>query len=713
MTSHEYGNDSIHVFKEHEAIRRSPELLLGSKGIEGARHTVIEIIANALDEVDSGFGDTIEITYDNENTVSVRDFGRGVPLGYNNKFHGHNWYYTYCYQNAGGKYGDNQDKLREIKDWSKFNAKDFGYLFSIGLYGIGASATQFTSDFLHVESIREGIKTYMDFKDGQPVIPESFTGKITDYPAPTEKTTEPNGTLVKWRPSDSVFAETNLTVAFLKEICEGISYVSGCNAVFKYQKQDGSWETINYPAKTLEDWNVEQTEKSTTKLGSPIIVSNFTHGTTSVPAAGGVKTLIYVMDTKVSLIPMSSGGKVTAYHNGMKMRGGVQFQAVQNATVDFLKKIAGLTSVKGEEVLGIFNVVLHTKTNHTDYNGADKHSIESGFIYNDLYRTIYDELSNQYLYKTHSVVSLVDLIQKRVQDRLELEARRKQIKEINNETKKAKAEDVEKFAPSTNYINGNTEESEIYYVEGDSAGGSAKDGRNILFQSVLPTTGKPANATKLSDISALKRQFIKNLVQLDGAGVTIPSMPEESTYDISKEKFSKHIIFTDADKDGQHIRAMIFLTFLLYKPEVIRRGKLYVCIAPLYKLMFTDGSSDFAVNEQERDYKITTAQSKGKRIKEIKRLKGIGEMNPEDVAVTCMNPSTRTLVQIKTDPYNVELLQNVMEMFGAPTIHRKQLFSYLLGSDIVEMEEESRQIAKSIDDDDTLEDELDEKFILV
>lgn len=708
-----YGNDSIHVFKEHEAIRRSPELYLGSKGIDGARHTVIEIVSNSLDEVDSGFGDTIEITYSKDNVVSIRDFGRGVPLGYNQKFNGHNWFYTYCYKNAGGKYDDNQEQLRAITDWSTFNAKDYGYLFSIGLYGIGASATQFTSDFLRVESIRDGVKTYMEFKEGQPVIPEDFVGEVTDYPAPTKETTEPNGTLVKWRPSNDVFSATELGLPFLKEICEGISYVSGCNAVLKYENEDGTWSELIYSAKTIDDWNTELTSKSQTKLGSPISIKTLTHGTTSVPSAGGAKHLIYVMDAHVSLVPMSGGGRTIAYHNGMKIRGGVQFSAVDDAVETFLKRVAGLTDLKVGDAPGIFNVIVQTKTNHTDYNGADKHSIQSGFIYNDLYTATLDELTNQYRYKTHSIMSLIDLVSKRVQDRIELELKRKQVREINKETSKAKAKEVQKFAPSTNYLNNKTAQSEIYYVEGDSAGGSAKAGRNILFQSVLPVTGKPINATKMSDINALKRDVIKNIIQLDGAGVYIPSMPEESTYDTSKEKFSHHIIFTDADKDGQHIRAMLFVLFVLFKPEVIKRGKLSVCIAPLYKIMYTDNTADFAINEGERDQLLATAQAKGKRLKEIKRLKGIGEMNPEDVALTCMNPETRRLVNIKTDPYNPELLQNIMEMFGGPTTYRKQLFSHLLGSDVVEMEELARSIAREVDADDDLIDELEENFILV
>lgn len=708
-----YGNDSIHVFKEHEAIRKNPELYLGSKGLDGALHTAFEISGNAVDEFNSGYGDLIEISLSLDNVISIRDYGRGVPLGYNSKFEGHNWFYTYCYKHAGGKYGDHQEELAKIDDWSKFNAKDFSYLFSVGLYGIGASATQFTSDFLRVESIRDGIKTYMDFEDGQPVIPSDFKGThVYQYPAPTEPTDEANGTLVRWRPSSNVFTETKISKEFVEDLCRTISYVSGCATKLHLETEEG-WVTREFASKTISDLNEEFREKNGTALGSTINLDFLTHGTTSVPMAGKIQKLIYVLDSKISMFSTRERGQITVYHNGMRVKKGVHFDAVNSAIIQFFQKEVGLSSVKDYELLNSFNVIISTRSNHTDYNGADKFNIESAFIFNDIYNAIYDELVSQYKYKSDSIMNLVDLVKERVSDRLEYETRKKQIAEINRETKKAKPQDVEKFAPSTNYIKGNYKDSEIYYVEGDSAGGSAKAGRNILFQSVYPLTGKPSNATKLADISALKKAVVKNIIQLDGTGAYIPSMPEESKYDNSKKRFSKHIIFTDADKDGWHIRAMTYLIFLLYKPDTIKNGDLYICDVPLYKIMYFNGETDFAYNIPDRDRVIAEASAKGKQLKEIKRLKGIGEMNADDVAKTCMNPETRKLIQIKHDPFDEDLLAMVFEMFGLSTTARKKIFSFLLGSDIVEAEENARVESRAIDKDDDLDDEIEENFIIV
>lgn len=736
MSQNNYGNDSIEVLSALEANRRSPELLLGDKGVKGARHTIFEIVGNAGDEAQSGFGDVIEINYnESTNVVSVRDYGRGMPLGWkedkvNPDRSAYNWYNIFCTQHAGGKYKTSyDDELRGIQDWSEFNSNDFPYIYSVGTYGIGASATQQTSDFLRVVSIRDGERTEMNFKDGLPVVPAEYSGeKMKTYPPTVTKSDEPTGTLVEWRPSADVFYETHIGYQFLQTICESTAYISKVHTVLNVTKADGTVKTYDYPVGTLDDFNSKQLGTSSSVLAKPRSVSFFNHGTFMTGSMNNRQEKIWVAEGQISYAVTRDLGNTTAYYNGMRMNAGVQFEGIQKALTRFLGEVLP-TRPRRSEIEGILNVVVECKSNHIDYNGADKNNITSGWMRQLVEDTLYNDLKEGYTYKTSNVLALVNLVKKRIENRVDDEERKQIVKEIKADSKPvARVSDLKAFTPSSNYIKGITlakkdtdyatrvcnplepSYNENFYVEGDSAGGSAEAGRFREFQCITKTTGKPVNSAKVSDTVALSKQFIKSLIQINGAGMYIPSMPEESTYDASLEKIDKHIIMTDADKDGYHIRNLIFLAFFYFQPEVIRRGRLFIAEAPLYEVTYTDGSKDFALTLNERDLKI---KKSGKRVKEISRLKGLGEMESEDLSLACMNPETRHLVQVLADPYDAELQQNVMEMFGLSSFTRKSIFSILLGVDIIEAENFAKEVAKEINADEDLVDDLDSDFIFV
>lgn len=713
------------MFNEAEAVRRSPEKSLPDNTIIGARHTVLEMVANAVDEAISGFGDKVIIRYTNEGVISVQDFGRGVPLGTNKQGY-ENWYAIYGKEDAGGKYDTYQDRLKAIKDWSTFNPRDFGYLYSVGLYGIGASATQFTSEFFHVESIRDGYKTEMSFKKGLPVLPDEWKSRddYGKYPAPKTPCDAHTGTTVTWIPDLEVFSGNKVGLTFLRGICEATSYVSGIHAVLEHENEDGTWETEDYPASSILDLNYKRAKKLESNFTQPKQINGFYHGETITSKSKGEK-VVYVFDTELAYTLVPQGGSVEVYHNGMQMWGGRHFRAIEDAIFAFMK--TAVPSVNESDIENYFLITVSSKSNVTDYSGTDKYAVTNGFVYTHVYNLFYNELVEQYKHKTNGIVSLVKLVSRNVEDRLDLAQRRAEVKEIKKQTSAKKAKDVKKFTPSQNYINGNYPSkqkgyecmgttpttagiSELIFIEGDSAANTAEEGRDQMYQSILPTTGKPINAAKASNISILKNEFVQNLVQLNGAGVNIVGMEDESNYDILKERFDKFIIMTDADKDGGHIQVMIFILFYFLMPSVIDRGHLYLGVPPLYKIRFTDGTIKFAIDLDERN-KIISSESK--TVKSISRLKGLGEMNSDEFYDTCMNPDKRRLIPIQADTSDPELFENIIQLFGDRTEFRKAVFGYLLGEDLIAQEEEQRKLMRQISKDESLEDELDSELYIV
>ena len=708
-----HRDDVITIRSEAEAVRAAPEMYLPGKNKAGAQHTLLEIVGNAQDALGADPNALIEITYTNDNVVSVRDNGFGVPMGWNGDGEDpmYNWYAIYSRRDAGGKYSGYQDDLRQITDWSSFDVKEWSHLFSIGMFGVGASVTQFTSDFMDVYSYHGGVCTEMHFKNGTPVVPDEYAtkDKVKFYEAPSTPTDEPDGTLVRWRPSKEVFSDSIIGRPYIEQVCQGVSYLGGMHIVARFQDESGEWETVDYPPQTIKEYNIMLSKKAGHVLGTPIGGHELFHGTTTGSINGRFQELIYVLDAEVSIIPVQSGGKTTVFHNGVPMKQGVHFDAVTNATQGFLRKLDGLKKMKDEECYGMFNVVIKTMSNYTEFEGNQKTFPKSGFIHNHLYILIENALKEALELKHPGVSAVIKRIQDKVATRLEREEERKMIREIKKNTSKKRKEDIEKWNPSTNYLSGRGY-NEVYVVEGDSAAQQVLGARDLKTQSVMPTTGKPTNVEKVSDSKALSKQFIQNWIRINGAGVYVPSKPEESNYDPSKEKVDKFILLTDADIDGEHIRAMIVNFVSKFNPNLLIEGKIWICVPPLFKIMFVDGTHEFATNENDLQEFMA---NNTKQIAQIMYIKGIGEMTAEDVDETCMDPDKRKLVQIKLDPFDPVFLAVMTELFEERTINRKRVFSALLGEDLVELEEQMRLESLEINNDDDLEDDLDEYVIIV
>ena len=365
-----YDNESISQLKGAERVRLRPEALLGSNGLDGAKHTVNEIIANATDEALAGYGKQLDVTVYEDHSISIRDYGRGVPLGWNEKEQNWNYFLIYEELYAGGKYDDNQKVLKDIDEkgaWSSFKIQDYPYLITIGLNGLGAAATQYTSEFFEVTSYRDGKASYMKYEKGVHVLEEL---EISD-------TTEPNGTLIHWKPDSEVFRESVIPTKWLEKRCASLSYTVGFKIVF-----NNKGKVTIYEPKSLEEIMLKDAENC-------LVLHNFVHTIDSDED-------ICICDANIAL---GSEGKSNEYYLNMsEMHGGVHTNAFNFALSDFFAKVSNDNGVRIKEAdyVGKFSVLVSTLANKMSLRGQTKDSSDDAYIYSCIYNCFYDALVEEY-----------------------------------------------------------------------------------------------------------------------------------------------------------------------------------------------------------------------------------------------------------------------------------------------------------------------------
>ena len=714
-----YGNDSIDALEGAERVRTRPASVLGSNGIEGARHGFTEIVGNASDESTAGFGDKLEIAYYKDGGVSVRDYGRGVPMGYNAIKKIMNWFLVFNEMYAGGKYKDYQDELKKITDWSKFDPKDYNYLFSIGLNGLGAASTQYTSSYFKAISYRDGIATEMDFEGGYPVITvndETFVANPTNlqkyvdeidpefniklYEPKTYETDEENGTFIKWKPDNMVFTDTDITFKWIQDKCEAVAYISGISVTLYNEESD---KTIVYERGDITDLLIKENKKKLVDAENPKIyqVKDLTHGLLSK------QDKIYVCQADLSFVRTTEGGKVKCFHNAIKMGGGAQYEGVAGALSDFFYSVS---SEKGVNIISTdynnkFSVIVSSYSNIADYRGQTKDEVEDRFIYTTIRDMLYEAIRTEYYKNNEDIIAFVDEVVREAEMRVELQRQSKALRELNKASRTRKL--PEKFVPSKNFRDRKFDFSELWIVEGESAKESVKNARSGLFQAIYAVRGKMTNAlktpieailgTEKSTKDGKKREGskeIKEIISLIGAGVEIEGLEDES-FDISNSRFSKIVMATDADEDGYQIRVLIFVMFWKLMPEIIRQGMLYIAESPKFGITLRDGNRLYAVKDEDR---IKLENEYAGQITRVERYKGLGQVNAEVLAQTTMDPETRVMTQIQLNPADEDLNTVIETIFGSdPLKKRKETLMQLLGTDVMGMFEENSEMLNMIE----------------
>jgi DNA gyrase subunit B len=638
-----YGNDSIKSLKGAERVRKRPSVIFGSDGLEGCQHSFFEILSNSIDEAREGYGDLIEVIRHNDMSITVEDYGRGIPLDYNNREKKYNWELVYCELYAGGKYN---------------NRSSENYEFSLGLNGLGSCATQYSSEFMDVVVCRDGYKFNLHFEKGENIgglKKEKFNYKST-------------GTIQRFKPDVDVFTDIDIPLDYYKNTIKRQAIV---NSGIRFKIFDeASGENIEYFYENgIKDYLDEINDDN-----NFIDLMYF-------EADGVGKDRIDKPDYKVKFqLAMMFNNNITLlehYHNSSFLEhGGSPNKAVKMALVYELDKfIKKENKYNKNEKRVTFNdiedslmLVTNSFSTETSYENQTKKAITNKFIREFMTESIRSYLEVYFIENKAEANKIITqiLINKRSRERAEktrLNIKNKLSKNFNGLNNR-----VDKYVDCRSK---QSNERELFILEGDSALGACKLARNAKFQALMPVRGKILNCLKADYNKIFNSQIITDLLMVIGCGVEIKSKHSKkfSTFNMDEFSWDKIIITTDADVDGYQIRTLILTLFYRLLPTLITEGKIYIAETPLFEIT-TKEKIYFAYDEKEKKNIIENM----KLPYTIQRSKGLGENEPEMMWETTMSPETRRLIQVRLeDEFETEKMFNTL--LGKDLEERKKFIS--------------------------------------
>ena len=617
-----YDDQSIKSLKGAERVRKRPAVIFGSDDLIGCQHSFIEILANSVDEAREGYGEKIIVKKYLDLSIEVEDFGRGVPLGYNEKEKRWNWELVFCELYAGGKYDNNDGNS--------------AYEFSLGLNGLGATATQYSSEYMNVRSYNGKTVSEMNFKSGNP------KGELTVTELEIKPGVKKTGTVIKWRPDLKVFKEIDIPVEFLAATLRRQAFINaGIKFILEVEKSAGKFEKNEfYYERGVADYIAEITEGQ--QMTAPVLWKIETKGRDREDLPD------YKFKAEITFC-FAKSGMAEYYHNSSFLEyGGAPKNAVRNAFVSAIDKYAKATvkSYKNDSKIS-FNdiednlaIIINSASTQTSYENQTKKAITNSFIQKALTEFIKENLE---IYLTENLSSagiIVNqvLVNKKARERAEITSRdiKKKLAGTMDVSNR-----VEKFVPCRSK---DPELREVYIVEGDSAMSSCKLGRNAEFQAIIPVRGKTLNCMKSTYDKIFASDIIVDLLKVIGCGVEVKGKKsgELATFDYNQLKWSKIIICTDADEDGFQIRTLLLTMFYRLLPTLIEKEKIFIAESPLFEIN-SGGETYFAYNEQEK----TEILSKlGNKKYTLQRSKGLGENEPDMMWRTTMCPQTRRLIAV-------------------------------------------------------------------
>ncbi|MBR6514353.1 MAG: DNA topoisomerase [Clostridia bacterium] len=616
-TKSSYSNEDITLLKGPDKVRKRPGVIFGSDGLDGCEHSVFEIVSNSVDEAREGFGKVITVTVFRDMSIEVEDKGRGMPLDYNEKEKRYNWDLIFCELYAGGKYNN--------------NAGGGNYEYSLGLNGLGACATQFSSEYMEVKSYRDGNLYEIKFKKGNPA------SKLKITPLDKRRT----GTIIKWRPDLEVFTDINMPRDFFTEMLHKQAVVnSGIRFVLKFEGNGGFETTEYYYEHGISDYVLEAAGNPMTQ---PVIWTTETQGRDRADLNE------YKLKVELTCCFTQNKSFVEHYHNSSYLEhGGAPDDAMRNAFVfavdKYLKNNAKYNKneakVRFDDIGASLVFVSNNFSTQTSYENQTKKSITNKFIKDFLTDYIKQQLETYFIENPLDAEQIANVVlaNKRSRESAEktrLKTRDDLIKNIDIKNK------VEKFI---NCRSKDPEIREVYIVEGDSAMTSCKLARNPEFQAIIPVRGKTLNCLKAGYDKIFKSDIIRDLLRVIGCGVKIEGKfkTEFPAFDIDLLKWNKIIICTDADEDGFQIRTLILTLIYRLLPDLIDEGRVYIAESPLYEITVKDDTY-FAYNEFEKADIL--ARLEGTKYT-LQRSKGLGENTPDMMSRTTMNPATRRLIRV-------------------------------------------------------------------
>ncbi len=615
----EYNDESIVQLKGPDKVRLRPGVIFGSDGLDGCQHAIFEILSNSIDEAREGHGNKIIVTRYQDQSVEVEDFGRGMPVGYNQREQRFNWELIFCELYAGGKYNTNQGQ---------------NYEYSLGLNGLGACATQFASEYMDVAVYRDGKKHTLHFEKGFNIgglTEEEFSGKRT-------------GTVIRWKPDREVFTDIAVDASYYEDILQKQAVVNaGLTFIFKNETEKG-FETKEYCYKEgITDYVRELLGEDS--LSQPVFWQDERVGRDREdrPEYKVKLSACVAFSNRVNLIEY--------YHNSSFLEhGGAPDKAAKIAfvaEVDAYLKNNGKYN-KGESKITFADIadclvfVSNCFSTITSYENQTKKSITNKFIQECTTDFLRQNLRIYFIENPNEAAKITNqiLINKRAREKSEKER-------IN--VKKVLSGSIDMANRVQKFVDCQTKDiskREIYIVEGDSALGSCKQGRDSNFQAIMPVRGKILNCLKAEYAKIFKSDVIIDLLKVLGCGVEISGKTAKGlqSFDLNALRWNKIIICTDADVDGFQIRTLILTMLYRLTPTLIEKGYVYIAESPLYEITDkTKKQTYFAYTEKEKDELMQKLE--GHKIK-IMRSKGLGENEPEMMWQTTMNPETRRLIKV-------------------------------------------------------------------
>ena len=634
-SSTQYGNDSISQLKGADRVRKRPGVIFGSDGLDGCEHAVFEILSNSIDEAREGHGDLITLTYYEDRSIEVEDFGRGCPVDWNANEKRYNWELVFCELYAGGKYQ---------------NSSGGDYEYSLGLNGLGSCATQYASEYMDVTVRRDGNKYQLHFKKGKVCGKKGH--ELIVEPADRKKT----GTTIRWKPDLDVFTDINIPDEYFDDVLHRQAVVNA-GVTFRLRlEKNGKFETRDY---CYENGIIDYVRElaGTKPITEPEFITAERKGRDREDKPE------YKVKLSAAFCFSKDASVLEYYHNSSWLEnGGAPDKAARSAFVSaidaYIKKIGKYqkneSPVKFQDIQDCLVLVTNCFSTQTSYENQTKKAINNRFIQQAMTEFFKTNLEIYFIENKPEADRIAEqvLINKRSRETAE-RARQGMKKKLSGSIDIANR--VQKFVDCRSR---DVERREIYIVEGDSALGACKLSRDAEFQGIMPVRGKILNCLKADYVRIFKSDVITDLIKVLGCGVEVKDKhtKELSGFDIGNLRWNKVIICTDADVDGFQIRTLILTMLYRLVPTLIQEGYVYIAESPLYEIE-SKGKTYFAYSDREKAEIIESL--KGAKAS-INRSKGLGENDPDMMWMTTMNPETRRLIKVM--PEDAQLMAQSFEL---------------------------------------------------
>jgi len=635
MSQKDYTAQNIQVLKGLEAVRKRPAMYIGDVTNKGLHHLVYEIVDNSIDEALAGHATRITVLIGKNDSITVEDDGRGIPTDLHPVEKKPAVEVIMTVLHAGGKF----DKS--------------SYKVSGGLHGVGASVVNALSEWCEVNIFRDG-KTYT----------QSYSKGITQTELKEGEKTNKRGTQVSFIADKSIFKDIVYQFDILSKRLRELAYLNKNLEIVLHDERDDREETYRYEGGILEF--VEYLDEGRSPIHKPPIYIEGTRDETPI---------------EISLQYNSSYTEniLTYCNNVNTIEGGAHLSGFKSALTRSLNSYAqknnlmktDKSTLSGEDVREGLTAIISVKVAEPQFEGQTKTKLGNSEVRGAVESLLNEKLTD-FLEESPSYAKRI--IEKCVQASRAREAARN-ARELTR--RKSALESNSLPGKLADCSSNDPDECEIYLVEGDSAGGSAKQGRNRRFQAILPLKGKILNVEKARFDKILANDEIKTIITALGTGIG------SEDFDLSKLRYAKIIIMTDADVDGSHIRTLLLTFFFRYMNELVTRGNIYIAQPPLYKIK-NGKKEEYVYTEFEKDRLLEPFNDEERKKVSLQRYKGLGEMNPEQLWNTTMDPEKRTMMQV-----------NVESIFDAD-----HLFTTLMGDEVEPRRkfiEDNAQYVKNLD----------------